>query len=122
MRLLADMGISVKAVVALRALGHDAVHLRELGLQRLSDEEILAKAAAEGRVVLVHDLDMSRIMALGGASKPSIVTFRLQNMSAPELLPFILQAIEVCRTELDVGSLVTVNGRTIRSRKLPVRR
>ncbi|MGA3066169.1 MAG: DUF5615 family PIN-like protein [Tepidisphaeraceae bacterium] len=37
MKFLADMGVSAGVVQWLRREGHDAVHLRELGLPRLED-------------------------------------------------------------------------------------
>jgi predicted nuclease of predicted toxin-antitoxin system len=43
-KFLADMGISLKTVAFLRALGHDAVHLADQGLERLPDRDIVAKA------------------------------------------------------------------------------
>src|SRR4051812_31092211 len=43
-RFLADMGVSVATVEALRATNHDAVHLRDEGLIRLPDVQIVAKA------------------------------------------------------------------------------
>jgi len=43
MRFLADMALARSTVVFLRAQGHDAVHLRDKGLQRLSDTEIVRK-------------------------------------------------------------------------------
>lgn len=64
MRFLADMGISMATVGALRALGYEIVHLREVDLIRLSDEEIVSKAKREGRIVLTMDLDFGQIMAL----------------------------------------------------------
>jgi predicted nuclease of predicted toxin-antitoxin system len=54
MRFLADMGVSQRTVAWLRQLDHDAVHLREQGLQRSSDEAIVAKALAERRVIEGH--------------------------------------------------------------------
>jgi len=44
MRFLADMGLGRSTVAFLRAQGYDAVHLRDEGLQRLSDVEIVKKA------------------------------------------------------------------------------
>ena len=51
LRVLADMGVSGRVVDWLRAQGHDAVHLREEGLQRLPDGEVFAKAFRERRVL-----------------------------------------------------------------------
>jgi len=80
MKFLADMGISPRSVAFLRDLGVEAVHLHELGLDRLPDAEIVKKARHEGYVVLTHDLDFGELLALSGAEVPSVVIFRLQNM------------------------------------------
>ena len=42
MRFLADMGVDQRVVDGLRAQGHDAVHLREQGLQRSPDAAVFA--------------------------------------------------------------------------------
>ena len=57
MRFLADAGVSPKTVEFLRQLGHDAVHVRTLGLQRSPDLELVDRARADSSVVLTFDLD-----------------------------------------------------------------
>ena len=47
MRFLADMGLARSTVTFLRARGHDAAHLRDEGLQRLTDDKIVEKALAK---------------------------------------------------------------------------
>ncbi len=47
MKFLLDMGIARSTADYLRNHGHDAVHLREVGMQRLSDHDIIHKARAE---------------------------------------------------------------------------
>ena len=64
MRFLADAGSSPETVEFLRLRGHDAVHVRELGLQRATDREIIDKARADLRFVLTFDLDFGEILAL----------------------------------------------------------
>ena len=51
------LGISPRGVAALRQQGHDALHLQEQDLGDMPDPEILAKARAEGRILLTFDLD-----------------------------------------------------------------
>ena len=46
MRFLADMGVSMTTVAALRAANHDTIHLRDEGLIRLPDPDIVAKVLA----------------------------------------------------------------------------
>ncbi len=72
MRFLADMGVSMGTVAWLRERGHEVVHLREQGLQRTQDCDILDKARIEGRVVLTFDLDFGDLLALGLFSDPSV--------------------------------------------------
>ena len=44
MKFLADMGLSVGTVEYLRSQGYDAVHLREQGLHKMKDSDILQKS------------------------------------------------------------------------------
>jgi predicted nuclease of predicted toxin-antitoxin system len=68
MKFLADMGISLRTVTWLRGAGYDVVHLRDEGLQRLPDDEILIKTRAEGRILLTIDLDFAQLLAVSGDS------------------------------------------------------
>lgn len=54
MKFLADMGISPKTTAFLHALGHNAAHLADQGLERLPDHDIVTKARQEGRILLVQ--------------------------------------------------------------------
>jgi predicted nuclease of predicted toxin-antitoxin system len=44
MKFLADMGVSMTVIRTLRSDGYEAVHLSEMGLQRLPDADIMQKA------------------------------------------------------------------------------
>jgi len=71
--------VSQRVVEWLRGRGADVVHLREQGLQRMPDSEVLAKAAAGGRVLLTFDLDFGEIVAQARAQRTSVVVFRLRD-------------------------------------------
>src|SRR5712691_325532 len=71
---LADMGISPKTVAFLHALGYDAVHLSEQGLDRLPDPGLVAKACHYGRIVLVHAPGFGELVAVTWATLPSVIT------------------------------------------------
>ena len=64
MRFLLDMGVDARVATWLREHGHEPVHLRDEGLQRLPNGEIFTKAISESRVILTFDLDFGEIAAL----------------------------------------------------------
>ena len=121
MKLLVDMPLSPRIGAALRAVGYDAIHLSDVGLHRLSDAEVMLKAAGEGRVVLTADSDFGMILALLIACRPSVVTFsdkaakRLAH--TPDRLIEVLVANEVALRE---GAIVRVEVGRFRVRRLPI--
>ena len=119
---LADMGISQRSVGRLRSHSYDVVHLREEGLQRLSDDDIVIKAMAERRIILTHDLDFSRIVDLRSEALPSVITFRLDDMRAPQVNEHLEQVLQRFDAELEQGVLISVRERGIRRRRLPIQR
>lgn len=121
MNFLADMGISPASVQYLRKLVHDAVHLQELGLGRLPDVAILAKALAEQRIILTHDLDFGDLLAVTQAALPSVIIFRLSDMRPIAVNHALDQVIERHGSELQHGAIVIASDRRIRVRLLPIR-
>lgn len=120
MRLLLDMGLSQSTARFLRTAGHDAVHLSEQGLQRLPDQQIITKASREGRVIVTHDLDFGRLIALSGSHLPSVITFRISDMRAHQVDRYLQDILTRFAYELDAGSLISVTDEAIRIRRLPI--
>src|SRR5690349_16063138 len=120
MKFLADMGVSMTTVVALRRLGHDVEHLRELGLLRMEDHDIVVKARDEGRVVLTFDLDFGEIMALSKNARPSVILLRTRNQTPQSVTPRLVAAIAGCAARLAEGAFVTVEDFGYRVRRLPI--
>lgn len=120
MKFLLDMGLAQSTAQFLRATGYDAVHLRDEGLQRLTDYKIVAKAIAEGRIILTHDLDFGQIVALSGGNVPSVVTFRLADMRAANVNRHIVALLARFGDDLTEGALVSISDRSVRIRKLPI--
>ena len=120
MRFLADMGISMATVEALRDAGDDAVHLREQGLHTMPDDQIVGKAIAEQRVILTCDLDFAELLAAGGGTVPSVVLFRMRNQTPAAVTPRLFQVLEACRTDLETGAIIVVEDGGFRLRRLPV--
>lgn len=121
MKFLADMGLARSTVTFLRTQGYDAVHLRDQGLQRLDDDEIIEKALIEGRVILTHNLDFGRIVALSRASVPSVITFRLNDMRPIQVNHYLAEVLVRFVDQLETGALVSVSEGGIRVRSLPIK-
>ncbi len=122
MKFLADMGVSPRSVAFLRSLGHDAIHLHDERLDRLSDADILSKALNESRIVLTHDLDFGELMAASQAHLPSVIIFRLRNMAADSVNRYLEFIVANYQKRLEAGAVMSVTERQIRVRSLPISR
>lgn len=115
------MGVSLATVLALRESGSDIVHLRELGLHRLPDDRIMAKAASEGRIVITFDLDFGELLAASGDLNPSVILFRMRNQTPAFVTPRLKHVIAACTEALAGGAVILVEDHGYRVRRLPIR-
>ena len=122
MRFLADAGISPKTVEFLKQLGHEATHVRTLGIQRAPDAQIVEQARADESVVLSFDLDFGDLLALGVMDKPSAILFRLSDERAESVNARLSTVLNEQLAELESGALILVEDTRYRVRKLPIRR
>jgi predicted nuclease of predicted toxin-antitoxin system len=120
MKFLADMGVSMTVIQTLRQNGYDAVHLREEGLQRLADSEIVLKARLEERIVLTFDLDFGDLLAASADILPSVIIFRLQNTKPSFVASRLLEVLSECGQDLTAGAILTVQDNRYRLRRLPI--
>ncbi len=121
MRFLADMGVSMATVSTLRDLGEDVIHLREQGLHKMPDDRILTKAVDKKRIVLTFDLDFGELPAASRSQVPSVILFRMRNQTPAAVTPRLLEVIARCRSQLEIGAIVTVEDDGYRVRALPLR-
>jgi predicted nuclease of predicted toxin-antitoxin system len=115
------MGVSLRVVEWLRSTHHDVRHLREEGLHRLPDADILVKAAREERVVLTFDLDFGELLALSGERTVSVILFRLRNTRTPNVIDRLTTVLRLCGAVLERGAIVVVEDGRHRVRHLPLR-
>lgn len=118
MRFLGDMGVSQRIIGRLRAIGHDATHLRDEGLHRMPNGEIFRKAAAEKRVVLAFDLDFGQIATQCTTHRASVILFRLVDTTNDHVLARLEAALKLAGDALDRGAIVVVEEARIRVRLL----
>ena len=120
MRFLGDMGVSLRVIEWLRAAGHDAVHLRDEGLQRLPNGEIFQKGLTEKRIVLTFDLDFGEILAGSAGQVVSVVLFRLHDTRTSHVMERLQTVLDQSAAELLAGAIIVVEEGRHRVRKLPV--
>jgi predicted nuclease of predicted toxin-antitoxin system len=121
MRFLVDNALSPALAVLLTDAGHDAVHVRSLGLQHAQDIDIFDRAAAADRVLVSADTDFGTLLATRSARKPSVIQFRGPGSRKPDVLGHVLISnLSHFSEALESGSIVTLEPSRIRVRALPI--
>jgi predicted nuclease of predicted toxin-antitoxin system len=106
----------------LSSLGHEAIHVRTLALQRAPDHELVEQARADSSVVVTFDLDFGDILALGVLDKPSVIIFRLADERAGSVNQRLSVVLAERLADLESGALILVEDTRYRVRKLPIGR
>jgi predicted nuclease of predicted toxin-antitoxin system len=120
-KFLVDNNLSPLLAKGLNAVGHDAVHLRDVGLQAATDEVVLAHAAVEGRVLISADTDFGGLLARSGAASPSVLLIRrLVGRRAAEQLAIIEANLDQVSDDLSTGAIVVLSDEWVRIRRLPL--
>ena len=120
MRFLLDNSLSPRMVERLAAAGHDAVHVRDLGLAEANDASIFAAAARDHRILVAQDADFAMIVALGQETHPSLILFRCRVKSPDDLSRILVANLAILQADLDRGAIVTFDDARIRVRSLPI--
>ncbi|MBI5915418.1 MAG: DUF5615 family PIN-like protein [Bacteroidetes bacterium] len=121
MKFLVDENMPLSFAENLNELGHDAVHEIDVGLYENDDAIILEYARNNGQIIITFDLDFSRLIAVGNLQLPSVITFRTDTMTPVLFQQIMVGHLPALQEALTVGAMVTITGRNIRVKKLPVR-
>jgi predicted nuclease of predicted toxin-antitoxin system len=119
MRFLLDMNLPPAMADWLRAGGHDAVHVRDLGLADLPDRDVFARAVQDQRIIVTFDLDFGEIVGLPRAEGAGVVILRLRLAGQSYLRQRLAVAIAEATAALEAGAIVLVEDARVRIRRMP---
>src|SRR5436305_10523621 len=113
MRLLLDMCVWGGAKAELQALGHDVLWTGDLA-EDPGDEEILAQAHREQRILVTLDKDFGELVIVRGLPHGGII--RLADIAARQQATVCQAVLEQYGDELVGGAIVTVEAGRVRIR------
>lgn len=93
MRLLADENLPESMVEALRAVGHDVASIRDRG-PGMPDDDVLALALAEHRLLVTRDLDFGELVVRVGSASAGVVILRYRRDQADRIVDALLRLVE----------------------------
>jgi predicted nuclease of predicted toxin-antitoxin system len=121
MKFLIDNALSPALAALLQQAGHDAVHVRSVGLQHADDDAIFDRAAVERRILVSADADFGTLLAVRSSRQPSVIQFRGEGSRKPHALARTLLAnLPQLIDALENGSIVTFEPARVRVRLLPI--
>jgi predicted nuclease of predicted toxin-antitoxin system len=106
----------------LKFLVDNALSLRDYDMQKATDPEVFARAAQGDRIIISADTDFGTLLALRNEEKPSVILFRRGPKRPAIQLRLLLGAMAVIEGPLGEGSIVVIDEKRIRVRRLPIGR
>ena len=77
MRFLLDANMPRSALALLVQHGHEAEHVKDIGLGNAPDVEIAARACADGAVLVTRDLDFADVRRYPTQTAPGFLVLRI---------------------------------------------
>jgi predicted nuclease of predicted toxin-antitoxin system len=119
-RFLLDECLPAQIAGLLRAAGHDCVHVHELGLGGQPDEQIMALADEQDRILISAGTDFGELLAKAPVLAPSVILLRRADKRPVPVAEVIVANLGQIAGDLAAGALVVIGDRRIRVRRLPV--
>jgi predicted nuclease of predicted toxin-antitoxin system len=116
------MSLSPSWATLLEADGHSVIHWSSVGSPSAPDTEIMRWARDNGYIVFTNDLDYGALLFATGATAPSVIQIRGEDVRPTSAGESMLSALRVAELELTQGALITVEPRRRRIVSLPLKR
>jgi predicted nuclease of predicted toxin-antitoxin system len=118
LKFLVDQPISWEIARDLRALGHDAVHVRDLGMAAEDDRNILQRAFDDGRVVVTQDTDYGTLLFTAQVRPTSVILFRMRDGRPSAQSAVLCANVPRLEADLNAGAIIVIGDASIRIRRL----
>ncbi|MFC7451052.1 DUF5615 family PIN-like protein [Rhodococcus daqingensis] len=118
---LVDENLSPKVAGLLRDAGYDATHVFDADLRGGDNDQVLARATADGRTLITAELSYVDDL-IASQSGPSVLLLRRGGATIEEQASILLASIPTVAPALGSGALASLGMDRIRVRSLPLRR
>ncbi len=116
MKFVADEGVDLQIVHALRKDGHDVLYIAEID-SGITDKQVLDYANSEERILMTRDKDFGELVYRDRMIHSGIVLNRLFELSTEQKAKLVMSVIKRFEKELS-GSFTVIQPGKIRIRKL----
>jgi predicted nuclease of predicted toxin-antitoxin system len=120
MKLLIDANLSPQWCEKLQSEGFEAVHWSSIGALNAEDDVLFDWVAANGAVVLTHDLGFAAIHARMRTHGPSIVQIRSNEVDPAIIGDLVVRVLRKQEATLRDGAIVSIDVPRARIRRLPL--
>jgi predicted nuclease of predicted toxin-antitoxin system len=117
MRLFVDECVYAITTQALRSWGHDVVTAQEAGLDNHPDEELLAFAVPERRILISIDMDFSNVRHYVPADHQGIMILKVRPSVIQQVHDVLKQFLENHKEEEIHQTLVIIDRNKVRIRR-----
>jgi len=114
MRFMVDESTGAAVVEYLRGTGHDVLAVSEVMLQA-DDQDILALAVREGRILITNDKDFGELVFRSGQAHRGVVLLRVRDESSMSRVRVLEAVLERYADQLS-GHFTVATERSVRIR------
>jgi predicted nuclease of predicted toxin-antitoxin system len=114
MKFLFDQSADFRLIAHLRELGHDVTAISRNYPHGLADEDVLAIARDEQRILLVADRDFGELIFQHGLARAGVIFFRLPGATLQTKIEYLKRVLTEYAEALKAGAFVVVSPGQIR--------
>ena len=114
MQFMVDESTGAAAVEYLRSVGHDVLAVAET-MPQADDQDILARAASERRIVVTNDKDFGELVFRSDRVHHGVVLLRLRDESSTNRVHAVRAVLEQCAGRL-AGHFTVATEESVRIR------